>query len=265
MNGHRILLGTGWKMNKTVREAIEYTNRLLGLLALIPNLDLAQIFLVPPFTAIEAVKKTSQGKLWVGAQNMHWEEWGPFTGEISAPMLQELGVDLVELGHAERRHYFNETDTAINQKVRLALRYGMRPLLCVGDQLEDKEYGVEKEVVTQQLRIALHGVPRECAKQMIVAYEPVWAIGEEGTPANPEDVSVMHKHIRSHLVDTFGPEAGSTVPVLYGGTVKATNAAELLTGGHTDGLFIGRAAWEVEGFVNLIGTCVEAMRNQKFA
>jgi triosephosphate isomerase len=259
MNKHRIFLGTGWKMNKSVRDAIEYTRRLLELLAIIPNLDCGQIFLVPPFTAIEAVKKNSQGKLWVGAQNMHWEEWGSFTGEISAPMLQELGVDLVELGHAERRHYFNETDVAINKKVLLALQYGMRPLICVGEGLEDKEYGVQKETVARQLRIGLHGVPRESAKQLIVAYEPVWAIGEEGTPADPDFVRVMHTHIRSLLADIFGPETSIGIPVLYGGTVNSDNAASLLTEGQTDGLFIGRAAWDANKFADLIDSCVKAV------
>jgi L-erythrulose 1-phosphate isomerase len=262
MNGPRIFLGTSWKMNKTVSEALEFAQRLPEVLGNVSGLEEIQLFVIPPFTAIEAVKRASAGRFWVGAQNMHWAEWGAFTGEISAPMLQELGVDLVELGHAERRQHFNESDESVQRKVHTALRHGLRSLVCIGEQSSDREFGVEKEVIVRQLRVALSGVPPECAARLMVAYEPVWAIGEEGTPASPADVRVMSAHIRDLLEDTLGAEA-ALVPVLYGGTVNPENAAELLLGGRTDGLFVGRAAWQAEGFARLIANCAEAISRQR--
>jgi triosephosphate isomerase len=155
MNSHRILFGTNWKMNKTRQEASDSTSRLLELLETTRGIEQAQVFVIPPFTAIDAVKRASGGKLWTGAQNMHWAKWGAYTGEISAPMLIELGVDLVQLGHAERRRYFNETDTEVNRKVHSALRYALRPLICVGEQAEDKEFGVARETLSRQIKIVL--------------------------------------------------------------------------------------------------------------
>ena len=259
MKRRRILLGTGWKMNKTVREAEDYVQRLLPMIDGMSGIEDIQLFIVPPFTAIGAVKRLSKGRFWVGAQNMHWEECGPYTGEISALMLIELGVDLVELGHAERRHYFNETDETVRRKVEMALEHRLRPLVCIGEQHQDRELGVEKETIARQLRIALGGTPRECASNLIVAYEPVWAIGEEGTAASPGDVRLMMAHIRYVLGDLFGEHA-SCIPVLYGGTVDDSNCGELLLEGRTDGLFVGRAAWSADGFGRLIGACAATLQ-----
>jgi len=251
-----MIIGTGWKMNKTVREAVDYTVALLRLLDGIKGLGPdVQVFVVPPFTALEAVKKHAAGRIWVGAQNMHWAEAGAFTGEISAPMLQELGVDLVELGHSERRRYFNEQDPLLNQKVHLALKFGLRPLLCVGESLEEKQVGVAPETVGRQLRIALHGVSAAQASRLLVAYEPFWAIGEGGIPAEPPYVRSLGLHLRSILGSLFG-EAGAHVPVLYGGSVNVANAADLFLQGQMDGLFIGRAAWQAENFARIIRDCV---------
>ena len=249
-----ILLGTSWKMNKTVREAVEYARQLPQLLDGTVALGGIQLFVIPPFTAIEAVKRASAGRFWVGAQNMHWEDSGAFTGEISAPMLRELGVDLVELGHAERRHYFSETDETVRRKVLAALKHSLRPLVCVGEEGSDRELGLENQTITRQLRSAFTGVPAECAARVIVAYEPVWAIGHGGKTAPVGDVRAMNSHIRGVLSEIFGPE-GDSIPVLYGGAVDSRNCAELLLEGRTDGLFIGRAAWNAEGFARIIAAC----------
>lgn len=249
----KILLGTGWKMNKTVHEAVEYASRLPPLLAGVTGLDNVQLFVIPPFTAIEAVKRSSAGHFWVGAQNMHWDDWGAFTGEISAPMLLELGVDLVELGHAERRRYFNETDEAIGRKVSAAIKHGIRPLVCVGEQRADRDRGLEKETIERQLRCALAAVLPEQAHRVIVAYEPVWAIGQS-TAASVADVRAMTSIVRDLLSNLFG-SAGASIPVLYGGTVDAENCTALLTEGLTDGLFVGRAAWSPEGFARIAAAC----------
>ncbi len=255
MRNHRILFGTNWKMHKTVSEALDYVHRLVGMLATVDGRQQSQVFVVPPFTAIEAVKRVSSGKIWVGAQNMHWAEQGAYTGEISPRMLQEIGVDLVELGHAERRQYFNETDAFINRKVHAALQHGFRALVCVGENSEDKQFEVEKETVGRQLKIALNGVDPESASSLIVAYEPVWAIGEKGSAADSAHTRVMSCHIRSLLEEMFGREAAAGVSVIYGGDVNARNGAELLVQGGVDGLFVGRAAWQVEGFADLIRAC----------
>jgi len=257
MTPRRLFLGTGWKMNKTVREAVDYTQRLIAHLGAIRGHNQFQLFVVPPFTAIEAVKRAADGKFWVGAQNMHWAKQGAFTGEISAPMLSELGVDLVELGHAERRTYFDETDEAIQRKVEAALEFNIRPLVCVGEQREERERGSGQDVVAQQLRRALQGTPAQMVGRLMVAYEPVWAIGERGTAATADDLRVMHEQIRSTLADMFSASAAS-IPVLYGGTVNEVNAVNLLAEGGVDGLFIGRAAWQADGFAGIIRTCANA-------
>jgi triosephosphate isomerase len=257
MTPRRLFLGTGWKMNKTVREAVDYTQRLIAHLGAIRGHNSFQLFVVPPFTAIEAVKRAADGKFWVGAQNMHWAKQGAFTGEISAPMLSELGVELVELGHAERRRYFNETDEDIQRKVEAALEFNIRPLVCVGEQREERERGSGRDVVAQQLRRALQGTPAQMVSRLMVAYEPVWAIGKHGTAATADDLRAMYEHIRSTLADLFGASSAS-IPVLYGGTVSEVNAVNLLVKGGVDGLFIGRAAWQAEGFAGIIRACADA-------
>jgi triosephosphate isomerase len=258
MTSGKILLGTNWKMNKRLPEAIEYARRLAALLGCLPGGEKIQVFVIPPFTSIEAVRRLSQERFWVGAQNVHWAEWGAFTGEISAPMLQDLGVDLVELGHAERRQYFHETDELINQKLHRVIQYGLRPLLCVGERSEDKYYGVQRETVSRQLRIALKDVPSSRVSGLIIAYEPVWAIGEAGTAADVEYLERMLIHIRNTLAETLNDESARTIPVIYGGTINQSNASELLRRSSADGLFVGRAAWEIEGIAQLIDICIEA-------
>jgi triosephosphate isomerase len=259
MNNQRVLFGTNWKMHKTMQEAVDYICRLLELLQTTPGIEQAQVFVIPPFTAIEAVRRASAGKLWIGAQNMHWAEWGAYTGEISAPMLVELGVDLVELGHAERRRYFNETDAEVNCKVHSALRHGLRPMICVGEQTEDKEFGVAQEALSRQIRMAMRGVESQQASSLIIAYEPVWSIGRDAASASPDYVRTMREYIRGILGELFGPETSDRVPVIYGGDVNVSNCAALLTEGKVDGLFVGRAGRQADAFANLIRISLQAV------
>jgi len=245
-------------MNKTIQDALDYVDRLLEELGSMRNLQKVQIFIIPPFTCLSAVKQRSSGKFWVGAQNMHSEKWGAFTGEISAPMLKDLGVDMVELGHAERRKYFNENDVAINRKVQLALKLGIRPLICVGESAEEKDFGVEQESVARQIKFALNGVKVAQLSSIIVAYEPTWAIGNSGSAAEPGYIRIMSNHIRQVLRSLFG-KARALIPVIYGGTVNNGNAGQILAQGGLDGLFIGRAAWDAEAFANLIRISVESV------
>jgi len=255
VNASKILLGTNWKMHKTLSEAAEYSQRLAALMGSLPTNGRLQVFVIPPFTSIETVKKFSMGRFLVGAQNVHWAEWGAFTGEISAPMLRELEVDLVLLGHAERRQHCNETDQAINRKLQTSLRYNFRPLLCVGERQEDKDYGVEQEVLGRQLRIALKDVKPSDTSGLIIAYEPVWAIGEKGAAADVRYLDKMLRHIRHLLNEILGDSPGAAIPVVYGGSVNPNNAPEILAHCGTDGLFVGRAAWEIPGMAQLIEIC----------
>lgn len=255
----RLFIGTGWKMNKTIAEAAQYLTQLRAILPAWGETSRLQPFLIPPFTAIETVKRLSPAHFWVGAQNMHWAEVGAYTGEISAPMLRELGVDLVEIGHAERRRDFGETDALVNRKVLVTLRYGMRPLICVGEQSEDLQYGVQRETVVRQLKIAVHGVAPDQANRLLIAYEPAWAIGDRGTAASPQEIEPVTAAIRQSLAQCFGSEASDSIPVLYGGTVNSGNARSILDAGGADGLFVGRYAWQPEGFAELIRICEKTL------
>jgi L-erythrulose 1-phosphate isomerase len=247
----RMWVGTGWKMNKGFAEAEAYV------LALREYLDAenpdANIFVVPPFTVLKSVCDIIKGSgLLVGGQNMHWEEAGSYTGEIAAPMLKESGVSLVELGHSERRAYFGETDYLVNKKVLSAIRFGLRPLVCVGETGIEKEFGVSGESVVRQVKIALYGVPEDRIAEVLIAYEPVWAIGDQGKPADPGYANGIHKLIRSVVSELYGERRAGEFPILYGGSVNLENAHDLIEQPDIDGLFIGRAAWDVDNFIKII-------------
>jgi triosephosphate isomerase len=242
------LFGTNFKMNQTPAESAAFYRQLAASLQIPPD---TLLFVIPPFTSLAAVTEVAAPtphKIWVGAQNVHWAPDGAYTGEISVGMLLALDVDLVLLGHAERRRYFHENDVDLNRKVLAALDAGLRVLLAVGETAEERSFGVGGETVLRQLRIGLHGVQSEQLGRVQIAYEPVWSIGAGGTPASPEDVVPIAKVIRSGCEDLFG-EAGSEVPVLYGGSVDPGNAGTFTALPEIGGLFVGRAAWTVEGFI----------------
>lgn len=244
----RLLMGTNLKMYKTASQTQEY----LAALQTLTN-DLREnltLFVIPSYTALERARATVSDKtILLGAQNMHPEEQGQFTGEISPLMLQEFDLDIVEIGHSERRHVFNETDEQENKKVRSALDHGFTALLCVGETAEQKASGISDEVLAMQLKIGLHGVKPEQATRIWVAYEPVWAIGVNGIPASADYVRARHEHIHKVLKALF---VSDEIPVLYGGSVNPQNAEELILQPGVDGLFTGRAAWEAEKFNDLI-------------
>ena len=246
-------IGTSWKMNKTVAETRRY---IATLKALWPEgADRCTVFIIPPFTALAAAREAIGAMpLLLGAQNMHWAEAGAFTGEISAAMLEEFGIDLVELGHSERREMFGETDEALNLKVRAALKHGLRPLLCVGDSADERRAGASGAAVVRQVRLAFAGLDAEEIGRCLVAYEPIWAIGEGGVAATPREVRAVHADLHAVLAELGGP----AVPVLYGGSVNAGNAVELASEPMVDGLFVGRAAWTPEGLAGLIAAVAAA-------
>lgn len=238
-------VGTSWKMNKTLLEALAFCE---GLRAA-EGVDGIQRFVIPPFTAVREVKTAlADTSVKVGAQNMHWEDAGAWTGEISAPMLVDCGLDLIELGHSERREYFGETDETVGLKVAAALRHGLIPLICIGETLHDKESGQADAVLEREVRGALAHVEYGEAATILFAYEPVWAIGEKGVPASADYADERHAHIISVTEDCLGRR----LPCLYGGSVNPENCAELAACPHIGGLFIGRSAWNISGYLGIL-------------
>lgn len=239
-------LGTGWKMNKTRAEARAYAQTLKAApdLAGLP----LQLFVLPPFTALAETAEALAGTpVMVGAQNCHWAEAGAWTGEISAGQAAECGAALIELGHSERRAHFGETDAAINRKVKAVLEAGLRPLICVGETAEERDLAAAEATVARQARMSLAGVGAADLHRVLLAYEPVWAIGEGGIPAAPDYANAIHGTIKQAILALFG----RTIPVLYGGSVNPGNASDLAAQPAIDGLFVGRAAWTPEGLLGL--------------
>jgi len=248
-----IWIGTSWKMNKTLAEACVFAKAL----AEAPDDPRIQRFVIPPFTAIREVKQIlAPTSIKVGAQNMHWADEGAWTGEISAPMLKDCGVDLVELGHSERREHFGETDETVSLKVESAVRHGLTPLICIGETLEDRESGRAAKVLAREVEGALGrltGAQREAP--ILLAYEPVWAIGEGGIPATADYADAR----QGEILEVATRWLGRRPPCLYGGSVNPENCAELLACANVDGLFIGRSAWRAEGYLDILARCGRAL------
>ncbi|WFS04790.1 triose-phosphate isomerase [Rhizobium tumorigenes] len=241
-------IGTSWKMNKTLSEARSFTEGLAG--AEIVNDPRLQCFVIPPFTSIREVKAMlKDSAVKVGAQNMHWAESGAWTGEISPLMLVDCGMDVVELGHSERREFFGETDETVGLKVEATVRHGMIPLICIGETLADRESGRADEVLAAEVRGALGKLSAEQrTAPLLLAYEPVWAIGENGIPAKADYADSR----QAEIIKVAEGVLGRRVPCLYGGSVNPGNCAELAACDHIDGLFIGRSAWNVTGYLDIL-------------
>lgn len=247
----KLYIGTNTKMTKTIAQTAEFLSDLAKLTADISR-ERMELFVIPSFTTLQTARRTVGRELiGLGAQNMCWEDSGQFTGEISPLMLKEIGIDIVEIGHSERRHVFGESDSEENKKVLAALQHGFISLLCIGETLEQKQLGIGDECLSIQLKAGLNGVTPEQAKRLWIAYEPVWAIGVNGIPASTDYANEKHKKIKEVLHDLFG-EAAEQIPVLYGGSVNNQNAQQLIRMPHIDGLFIGRSAWDAENFNQII-------------
>ncbi len=248
----KIYLGTNTKMFKNIADTVSFLSELEDLTADIDKTKM-ELFVIPSFTALEAAKRTlSENHIKLGAQNMNWEEEGQFTGEISPLMLKEIGVQIIEIGHSERRHKFGETDEEEKKKVLTAIKHGFIPLLCIGETLEQKNYGISKEIIRIQLKIGLSEISKEQAQNIWIAYEPVWAIGVNGIPADENYADEMHAVIKETVMSLFGKEIGSDIPILYGGSVNIENAEKLIQKPNIDGLFIGRSAWQAKNFNTII-------------
>ncbi|KMW56164.1 Triosephosphate isomerase [Candidatus Rhodobacter oscarellae] len=244
-------IGTSWKMNKTLAEAQAFARALAQ--AEDTRDPRIQRFVIPPFTAVREVAAILSGSsVKTGAQNMHWDDAGAWTGEISPVMLTDCGLHMVELGHSERRAHFGETNETVGLKTAAAIRHGLIPLICIGETLEEREAGRAAEVLEAQTRAAFaHLMGDQKSAPVLLAYEPVWAIGDGGIPATSDYADARQGEIIAVAEDLLG----RPIPCLYGGSVGPDNCEELIKCPHIDGLFIGRSAWNVDGYLNILAKC----------
>ena len=248
MISRKKLIAGNWKMNKTSADAATLVGDLVSAIGKQNDVD---VVVCPPFTSLESAGKVLEGStVKLGAQNMHPEASGAFTGEISAPMLRALFATYVILGHSERRSYFAETDAFINKKVHAALKNQLRPILCVGETLAERESGSTLKVVQTQTELGLEGVSKEQAASLVIAYEPVWAIGT-GKVATPEQAQEVHALIRGLLAKLSSPEVAGRVRIQYGGSVKPDNAADLARQPDIDGALVGGASLKADDFLGI--------------
>jgi triosephosphate isomerase len=246
----RPIVAGNWKMNKTVAEALALVRELQG--ALGQAADRVEVVLAPPFTALHPVGQAlGGGALKLAAQNCHWEASGAFTGEVAPGMLRELGCSYVIVGHSERRQLFGETDEAVNKRARAVLRAGMQPIICVGETLAEREANRTLEVVGRQVRGAFAGFSAAEVGGVVVAYEPVWAIGT-GRNATPAQAGEAHAHIRARLRQWFGGAAADQCHVIYGGSVKPDNIHDLMLLPDVDGALVGGASLDIRAFAEIV-------------
>lgn len=243
------LIAANWKMYKPPDEAHSFV---VAFLPLLPAPRRAEIVLCPPFTGLAAVLRSLAGKgIGIGGQNMFWEKEGAYTGEISGPMLKAAGCSHVIIGHSERRQYFGETDDTVNRKLKAALSAELQPIVCVGELLGEREAGLTEEVLTRQCNIAFSDLSGVEAAPLIVAYEPVWAIGT-GKTATPEMAAAAHRIIRDQAAKAFGDETAANLRILYGGSVKPENAKALMSEVEIDGALVGGASLDPQSFSKIV-------------
>ena len=244
----RKVIAGNWKMNMLPNEAMDFIQELTPLVKDTKN----EVILCVPYTDLFYALLHVQGtNIKIGAQNMHWEEKGAYTGEVSAPMLKSIGVEYVIIGHSERRQYFAETDETVNKKIKSALAHGLKPIVCVGETLEQRESGQTEQIVTSQVEKAFEGIPTSELEKITIAYEPIWAIGT-GKTATKEDANSTIMQIRKKLAEMYGQNKADGVIIQYGGSVKASNAKELFEMSDIDGGLVGGASLKSEEFAKIV-------------
>ena len=242
------VIAGNWKMNMLPDETIKYIDELAKLVKDTKN----EVILCVPYTDLFYALLTAQNtNIKIGAQNMHYEEKGAYTGEVSGKMLKSINVDYVIIGHSERRQYFNETDETVNKKIKSALSHGLKPIVCVGETLEQREENKTVEIITKQVELALKGLTEAQVENTIIAYEPIWAIGT-GKTATSEDANNSIKAIRNKIAEIYGQNIADRVIIQYGGSVKSKNAKELFTMSDIDGGLVGGASLEPEEFSKIV-------------
>jgi triosephosphate isomerase len=249
MGTRKPIVAGNWKMNKTSDESEALAR---GVVEALGSVDGVDVVVCPTFTSLERVASVVKGTpVGLGAQNVYWEAEGAFTGEISTAMLLTCGCTHVILGHSERRQYFGETDATVNRRVKAALEAALSPIVCVGETLEERESDVTDDVIKTQVTGSLEGLSPEDVAKLVLAYEPVWAIGT-GLTASPEQAEAVHALIRKVLADSFGKDVSEAVRIQYGGSVKPDNAAVLFSQPNIDGGLIGGAALDAESFAAVV-------------
>ena len=242
------IVAGNWKLNKTISEAVEFVTALRDLVAKVADVE---IVVAPTFTSLSAVSKALQeSNILLSAQNIFWEDRGAFTGEISPVLLKDVGCDYAIIGHSERRQYFGETNESVNRKVKAALTHGLKPIICVGEKLEDREAGRTESVIEDHVINGIDGLSAEQLLSAVIAYEPVWAIGT-GVTATPNEAQEVHAFIRSLLLRNYSADITEQIRIQYGGSVKPDNAVELLTQADIDGALVGGASLEAESFAQI--------------
>lgn len=242
------VIAGNWKMNMLPDATIRFIDELTPLV----KDTQSEVILCVPYTDLFYALLTAQNtNIKIGAQNMHWEESGAYTGEISAPMLKSIGVEYVIIGHSERRQYFNETDESVNKKIKTAFKYELNPIVCVGETLEERENGEAIKKVTDQVMLALDGLTEKQVENTIIAYEPIWAIGT-GKNATSDDANEMAKAIRQKITNLYGQNTAERVIIQYGGSVKASNSKELFSTSDVDGALVGGASLKSDEFEKIV-------------
>lgn len=249
----RLLIAGNWKMYKTINEAIELTSGLKRELYDRADVD---IVVCPPFTALSEMNEIIRdSNIGLGAQDVFWEEKGAYTGEVSPEMLKDAGCNFVIIGHSERRQHFHETNETVNKKIKAALRVGLNPIVCVGERLEERENGSTFGVISDHLNGALEGLGAEEVSRIIIAYEPVWAIGT-GKNATPEQAEEVHRFIRKRIKENYDDNLAQNLRILYGGSVKPDNISELIKEEDIDGALVGGASLDLASFVEIVKKCI---------
>ncbi len=245
----KTIIAGNWKLNKTNREAIELVTLCIRDLGDIAEID---VVVCPPFTALSDVSDLlTDSNIGLGAQNLFWEETGAYTGEVSALLLKDIGVQYVILGHSERRQYFAETDEAVNKKIRAALKHQLTPIVCIGEVLKEREENKTFDVIKKQFNRSLSDLTNQEIEKIIIAYEPIWAIGT-GKTATPQQAQEVHRFIRELLTEKYNREIAETVRIQYGGSVKPDNIAELADQPDIDGALVGGASLQQGSFVAIV-------------
>jgi triosephosphate isomerase len=256
------MAGTGWKMNLRAHEVPGYAQRLLQRIGTV-DASAIDLFVLPPFTSLAAAAAAfGDTPVAIGGQNMHWEEHGAWTGEISAPMLVDAGCRYVALAHSERLQHFGESYERVRSKVDRALAAGLTPILCLGETEEDRQRGGSDDVLAWQVATALAGQPAARIPDVVLAYEPRWAIGSSDA-ASPDYVAARHAALRALLRERYGAEVARHTRILYGGSVTPRNGPDLVAQDDVDGLFVGRAAWDPDGFAQIVAQVAAAARAKR--
>jgi len=260
ISNEKPFIAGNWKMHKTIPEAVDMVK---ALKEASPQLTDAELVVIPPYTMLNEVKKVTEGSsVQLGAQNLFWEEKGAFTGEISPPMLKDAGCQYATIGHSERRQYFGETNETVNKKVKAALAHELTPIMCIGESLEEREKGNTMEKVETQINSGLEGLGKEEIRRIVIAYEPIWAIGT-GLTATPSQAEEVHSFIREKLAEKYGNEITSYAIILYGGSVKPANTYSLLKENNINGALVGGASLEADSFIQIAKEAIKAYKEKK--